>query len=108
MKEKLRAKVEAALFMSNQPVDMETLVKMFKADKDEIEQVIDEMHGEFKKSEHGIYILETGSGLQLRVKPEYINSVGKLTPYKELSRGLLRVLALVAYKQPITQSWKMD
>ena len=27
-----------------------------------------------------------------------------MTPYQDLSRGLLKVLAIVAYKQPVTQS----
>jgi segregation and condensation protein B len=102
--EKLRAKIEAALFMSNQPVTLERMSKMFKIDQDRLKEAIAEFKSEFDKAEHGIYILETPSGYQIRVKPEYINSVGTLTPYKELSRGLLRVLALVAYKQPITQS----
>jgi segregation and condensation protein B len=102
--EKLRAKIEAALFMSNQPVTLERMSKMFKTDQERIKEAIAEFKPEFDKTEHGIYVLETPSGYQIRVKPEYINSVGTLTPYKELSRGLLRVLALVAYKQPITQS----
>ena len=41
---------------------------------------------------------------QWKVEPDYVQMVRPLTPYNDLSRGLLRVLALVAYKQPITQS----
>jgi len=102
--EKLRAKIEAALFMSNQAVTLERLSKMFKTDQERIKEALEEFKAEFQKIEHGVFILETPSGYQIRVKPELIHQVGSLTPYKELSRGLLRVLALVAYKQPITQS----
>jgi segregation and condensation protein B len=102
--EKLRAKIEAALFMANQPLTMDKMTKMFKTDSLRIKEIIAELRAEYEKLEHGIYILETGDAYQIRVKPEYVNTVGNLTPYKELSRGLLRVLALVAYKQPITQS----
>jgi segregation and condensation protein B len=102
--EKLKAKIEAALFMSNQPVSLEKLSKMFKADQERIKEALNEFKEEYNKLEHGIYILETPAGYQIRVKPELISHVGTLTPYKELSRGLLRVLAMVAYKQPITQS----
>lgn len=90
--------------MSNQPVSLEKLSKMFKTDAEKIKEAIEEFKEEFEKNEHGIYILETSNGYQIRVKPELVSYVSTLTPYRELGRGLLRVLALVAYKQPITQS----
>ena len=100
----LRSLIEAALYMSNEPVSVEQMSKMFKVDKEKIKQAVEELKGELGNSEHGVYVLETVQGFQIRVKPQYAPSVRKLTPYKDLSRGLLRVLALVAYKQPITQS----
>lgn len=103
-KERLKAMVEAALFMSNEPINLEDLSKRLKRSPDQIKQVIEEFKIEYQAEAHGIYLLETSIGYQLRVKPDYIEYVKQLTPYKELSRGLLRVLALVAYKQPITQS----
>ena len=63
-----------------------------------------EIKKDMQDSSHGVYVLETTQGFQIRVKPQYSQSVRRLTPYKDLGRGLLRVLALVAYKQPITQS----
>ncbi len=102
--EKLRAAIEAALFMANQPISLEKLSKMFKRHPETIREAMEEFKQEFVKGEHGIYILETQVGYQIRVKPELVSSVSTLTPYKDLGRGLLRVLALVVYKQPITQS----
>ncbi len=102
--DKLRASVEAALFMSNQPISIERLSKIFKRSPDVIKEVIENFRLEFQKAEHGIHVIETASGYQIRVKPELVSNVSTLTPYRDLGRGLLRVLALVAYKQPITQS----
>jgi segregation and condensation protein B len=102
--EKLKSAIEAALFMANQPVSIEKLSKMFKTDSEKIKEVIEEFKEEFGKQEHGIHIIETSNGYQIRVKPELISFVRTLTPYRDLGRGLLRVLALVAYKQPITQA----
>lgn len=102
--ETLKAKLEAALFMANQPLTMDRITKMFKTDSTRIREIISELKQEMERPDRGIYILDTGEAFQIRVKPDYVNTVGNLTPYKELSRGLLRVLALVAYKQPITQS----
>jgi segregation and condensation protein B len=100
----LKSLIEAALYMSNEPISVEQMSKMFKTDKERIEQAVDELKNELGSSEHGVYVLETTQGFQIRVKPQYAPSVRRLTPYKDLGRGLLRVLALVAYKQPITQS----
>jgi len=102
--EKLKSSVEAALFMANKPVSIERLSKMFKTDSEKIKEVIEEFEAEFAKPEHGVHVIETSQGYQIRVKPEFASSVRKLTPYRDLGRGLLRVLALVAYKQPITQA----
>jgi len=102
--EKLKAAIEAALFMANQPISLEKLSKMFKRNPETIKEAVEEFKQELEKNEHGIYILETTAGYQIRVKPELVSHVSTLTPYKDLGRGLLRVLALVVYKQPITQS----
>ncbi len=102
--EKLKSSVEAALFMANKPVSIEKLSKMFKTDSEKIKELIEEFKREFEKPEHGVHVIETSQGYQIRVKPEFASSVRKLTPYRDLGRGLLRVLALVAYKQPITQA----
>jgi len=102
--EKLKSAIEAALFMANEPVSIETLAKMFKTDSDQIIEIIEEFKKDFEESKHGVYLLESEKGYQIRVKPELAPLVRTLSPYKEFGRGLLRVLALVAYKQPITQA----
>ena len=102
--ERLQSAVEAALFMANEPVSINDLAKMFKTDPTQIKEVIEGFKKDFEESKHGVYLLETEKGYQIRVKPEFAPLVRTLTPYKELGRGLLRVLALVAYKQPITQA----
>ena len=102
--EKLKSAVEAALYMANEPISIKQLSKMFNTDSEKIREVVEAFKKELKGPEHGIYLLETPRGYQIRVKPKLDPLVRKLTPYKDLGRGLLRVLALVAYKQPITQS----
>ena len=102
--EKLKPAIEAALFMSNEPISIKRLSKMFDKDQEKIKEIIEEFKREFEEKNHGIYILETEQGYQIRVKPEFVSFVRSLTPYQDLGRGLLRVLALIAYKQPITQS----
>ena len=102
--EKLKSAIEAALYMSNDPISTENLAKMFKADVNEVKMVLDELKKEFEGEHHGVHLIETVTGYHIRVKPHLAPLVRNLTPYQDLGRGLLRVLALVAYKQPITQS----
>jgi segregation and condensation protein B len=102
--EKLKSSIEAALYMSNDPVSAEQLAKIFKADANEIKEVLEEIKKEFEQEQHGVHLIETSVGYHIRVKPHLAPLVRSLTPYQDLSRGLLRVLALIAYKQPITQS----
>ncbi|MEM5778210.1 MAG: SMC-Scp complex subunit ScpB [Candidatus Aenigmatarchaeota archaeon] len=104
IKERLKSAVEAALYMSNYPISAEELAKMFKSDVNEVKEVLKELKKELDEAHHGVYLLETTTGYQIRVKPEFAPHVRHLAPYQDLGRGLLRVLALVAYKQPITQS----
>jgi segregation and condensation protein B len=102
--EKLKSAIEAALYMCNDPISVEDLAKMFKADINEVKAILDEIKKEFEGEHHGVHLIETATGYQIRVKPHLAPMVRNLTPYQDLGRGLLRVLALVAYKQPITQS----
>ena len=96
--------IEAALFMSNRPVSLQQLCKILGMSEFDVADLVKAYRESLDAEDHGIRILETATGFQIRVKPEYAPSVRTLTPYHDLSRGLLRVLALVAYKQPITQS----
>lgn len=103
-KENLRAAIEAALFMSNEPISARRIAGLFKARTDSVKEIIDELKAIYLNDDHGVYILETEHGYQMRVKPEFASNVRVLTPYKDLGKGMLRVLAMVAYKQPITQA----
>src|SRR3989304_9192435 len=102
--DKLKPALEAALFMSNEPLSLEELRKLTGIGEEEIRTALQEMKTELEKDDKGVHILETNAGYVMKVKPEFTNMVRTLSPYQDLSRGLLRVLAMVAYKQPITQS----
>ncbi len=102
--EKLEAAIEAALFMTHEPISARKIGAIFKINPDKVREIIDELKAKYLNDNHGVYILETESGYQIRVKPEFAPFVRSLTPYKDLGKGMLRVLAMVAYKQPITQS----
>jgi len=96
--------LEAALFMAQNPLPADRLTRMIDVDVVRLKELIEELKTDLQNENRGIHLIESDEGYQLRVKPEYVKYVRTLTPFKDLNRGLLRVLALVAYKQPITQS----
>ena len=104
IEDELRAKIEAALFMSNEPIGLRQLAKIVGRRPEIIARAVHELKERLDDSHRGVYLMENSLGYQLKVKPEFVQIVRPLTPYQDLSRGLLRVLALIAYKQPITQS----
>jgi len=99
-----KALLEAALFMTTKPLSTKELSGILECNEKEVEKLINNIEDELSSEEHGIFVFRAKDGFQFRIKPEYISSVRHLTPYQDMNKGLLRVLALVAYKQPITQS----
>jgi segregation and condensation protein B len=104
IEDELKAKIDAALFMSSEPISLRQLAKIVGRRSELVARAIQEFKDTLDVSHRGVYLLENSQGYQLKVKPEFVSIVRPLTPYQDLSRGLLRVLALIAYKQPITQS----
>lgn len=101
--EKRLAMLEAVLFTTTEPLSMEKLVRLMRTTKDRIEHMLAALREKYSKEESGITLSEIG-GFRLVVKPEYVEKVSDLTPHADLSRGLLRALAIIAYHEPIKQS----
>jgi len=101
--EKKLALLEAILFTTTDPLSIEKLSKYVRSNKEHIEEMIRVLKERYAKEGSGITMSEIG-GYRLVVKPEFLQNVSDLTPHADLSRGLLRVLAIIAYHEPIKQS----
>ncbi|MBI4170670.1 MAG: SMC-Scp complex subunit ScpB [Candidatus Aenigmarchaeota archaeon] len=97
------ALLEAVLFTTTDPLTFNELQKTLHVRKNELEALLKALHERYSKLEYGIRISDAG-GFKLIVKPEFAESVAPFTPHADLSRGLLRVLSIIAYHQPIKQS----
>ena len=104
MSEETQAKIEAALFISSRPLSLQKLKGVSEVDKEEIKNSLEDIRKRFSDDSHGVELFQSTEGYELRVKPEHLDEVSHLTPYSDLSRGQLKVLALVAFKGPIKQS----
>ncbi len=95
--------LEAILFITSMPLSVEELEKNLKIKRENVEKLLAELKEKYSNLEHGIVLSEMG-GYRLVVKQDYLEKVAHLTPHADLSRGLLRVLAIIAYHEPVKQS----
>lgn len=98
--------VEAILFASGESISRQDLIdKIPELTNFGLDDVIDELKEKYDRNA-GIQLLEFEDKLQLSTNPKYGDTVAEvLTPLreKELTKSLLEVLSIIAYKQPITK-----
>lgn len=101
-----RALIEAALFMTAEPLTVKQLSKISGIRSDErIVKILDEIRNDLDKDNRGFELVYIGEGYQLRVKNKFLPTVSSLTPHSDLSDGMLRTLGIVALKEPVSQSY---
>ena len=103
LNQKKLALLEAIMFTTTEPLSIEELQKLTKSRKDELDKLLGELNQRYMSEASGIKISDIG-GYKLIVKSEYMINVANLTPHADMSRGLLRVLSIIAYHEPIKQS----
>lgn len=108
-KERVKGILESILFASEKPLSTERLTVIFDDayTKEEIYSLLEEMRTELSSSEQrGTKLEEIAGGWQLRTKEEnniWVKKLENIRPIR-LSPTALEVLAIIAYKQPITKA----
>ncbi|SFQ12897.1 segregation and condensation protein B [Psychrobacillus psychrotolerans] len=107
-KMKLMSNLESLLFVSGEDgLTKKQLAFLTSSKEEEIEEILHEMMQEYKlNSSRGIEIKQLAGTYQLVTKQQNIEIIQRLvenpTP-QSLSQASLEVLAIIAYKQPITR-----
>jgi segregation and condensation protein B len=97
--------MEAALFMSPKPLTVEELNNIAKVNsRVETLALIRELMHFYNTRKSALEIVELPVGYQMRVKEEYEDEVQQFAQNSMFSRGVMKTLAFIAYKQPISQS----
>jgi len=101
----LEAAIESILFASSMPVSIQQLAAALNSETDQIEEMLGNLRAHFQAN-HGIRLQWHANRVQFTTAPEFSGVVEKflgLESTSRLSRAALEVLAIIAYKQPITR-----
>lgn len=103
---KMVASIEAVLFYWADPMDIESLAKLFELNEMDIENLLNYMKEKYSQDNSGIELKRINQSFQLVTKKEYNPYIEKLLTRqrtKSLSSSLMEILSIVAYKQPVTR-----
>ncbi|WP_298828220.1 SMC-Scp complex subunit ScpB [uncultured Planococcus sp.] len=107
MKTNLSSKIEALLFVAGDDgLTMKQLHFLTEAEIEELQAGIVELEIRYAESVSGICLKELAGVFQLVTKQEVAETIQKLVEnptVQALSQASLEVLAIIAYKQPITR-----
>lgn len=95
------------MFIWGEPLNVKEAADIFDIDKDDAYALLKELQNEYAQEGRGIRIREVNKSFQfvtLHENEEYIEKLCTPVKVKKLSQAALEVLAIIAYKQPITKS----
>lgn len=106
MAEKLDAIIEALLFTTDKPLSEDILADITETTPEKIKEAIDSINIRLRETGSAIMIRKIAGGYEFLTLPEFAGYIKKL--YKNrflarLSKSAMEVLAVIAYKQPITK-----
>jgi segregation and condensation protein B len=104
------ALLEAALYVAGRPLDLRTLGSIIKTrSKRKVQKLVGILMEEYKTRETALEILELeDKRFVLQLKGEYSPQVQRLAIRPLLSKGPLKTLSYIAYRQPVLQSQVVD
>ncbi len=97
--------VFALLFVADSPATQESIATALGYTEGQVEQAVGLLEERLNR-EGPLMLVRLAGGLQLATKPEFADMIGAfLQPHRgKLGRSLMEVLAVVAYKQPLTMA----
>lgn len=103
--QKIKKTIEAILFAVGRMVTIEELVLALEIDKNQLEEIIENMKEDYKT--RGIELIKTENGYQLCTKKEYYEYIYPILDKRtkpNLSTAALETLAIIAYNQRTTRA----
>ena len=104
--EKLKSQIESILFLSGEAVNLSRIAKITGASKPEVENALMMLGNDYSGSQRGIVILRKEDEVQMATNSENAEILDQLIKseiQENLSKAGLEVLAVVAYRGPISR-----
>jgi|GEM_PF-230069 len=98
--------IEALLFAADAPAKLDRLAELAEVPPETVRAVIDGLNATYQETGRTFRIQRVAQGFQLYTMPEYAEFVRRLYQHQythRLSRAALEVLAIIAYRQPVTR-----
>lgn len=105
-KKTIKSALESMMFIWGQPLEVKTCADLFNISKEDMMEYFLELQAEYEQEGRGIVIRQVGKSFQFVTRAENAEFIERLcTPVKvkKLSQSALEVLAIIAYKQPVTK-----
>lgn len=99
--------IESLLFVSGEPLSIKKISKIAGKSESEVEEAIGQLAYDYKNNHRGFCIVRKEDEVQFVSAPEfkeYIHKLVKSDLEEDLSRATLEVLAVVAYRGPISRA----
>lgn len=104
----LLSSLESILFVSGDPVPLARLTKVLKVTEAVVSETVTELAKRYAEDpESGLMVIRDGQAILLASKPEnapVIEALTKSTREENLSKAALEVLAIVAYRAPVSRA----
>ena len=105
-KKAIKSAFESMMFTWGEPLDAKTAADVFNITKQEAIEYFTELQQEYEQEGRGIVIRRINQSFQFVTREENADYIRRrCTPVKirRLSQSALEVLAIIAYKQPVTK-----
>jgi len=103
--ENIRRYIEAALFMSSRPMGVDELAQIAGVSAPGfVEKELQELQREYSENGSALEIAFENNHYLMRVRSEFADRTSILAKEADISRGALRVLALVSKNEGLEQS----
>ena len=102
----LRSALEALLFLADEPVTASRFSAVLEEDAERVALALESLRSEMERENRGLVLKETAGGFRMYTHPAFYQEVQRFAAQgsKKLTRASLEVLAIVAYRQPISRA----
>lgn len=103
----IRAALEAVLFAAGDAVELDKLADIVDVDKRSLADILRQMAAAYEAGDRGIQLIRLEDSYQLCTKGscrDYVSRLVEPRRRQSLSNAAIEVLAVVAYRQPVTRN----